>query len=128
MFNREIEAVLSLIAFTVFADKRVYSNEIQSFTSSANRLDRTGRSDIPLTEAKLLFWFETNRMQLQDKMRLGPAGLKRWLTLLMKEAKDFPDKSLILDLIHEISKADGELHISEKALSVLVAENGFVAA
>ena len=61
-------------------------------------------------------------------MRLGPAGLKRWLTLLMKEAKDFPDKPLILDLVGEISKADGELHISEKALSVLISKKEFMTA
>lgn len=120
MFNREIEALLSLTAFSIFADKRVFANEIDSFVKSAHQIQAVDRSPITLTESKLLYWFEMNREQLQDKMKLGPAGLKRWLVMVMDDLAAFPDKSLILNLIKQISKSDGEYHVSERALSELV--------
>ena len=122
MFNREVEALLSLTAFSIFADKRVFANEIESFVKSAHQIEAAGRSTIAVTEPKLLYWFEMNREQLQDKMKLGPAGLKRWLIMIMDDLAAFPDKDLILKLIRKISKSDGEYHISEKALCVLVEE------
>jgi len=122
MFNREIEALLSLTAFSIFADKRVFANEIDSFVKSADQIQAVGRSTLAITESKLLYWFEMNREQLQDKMKLGPAGLKRWLLMIMDDLAAFPDKGLIVSLIKKISKSDGEYHISEKALCVLVEE------
>jgi len=128
MFNRETEALLSLVAFSVFADKRVFADEIDSFVKSAHDLQAAGRSSIRLTETKLLYWFEMNRGQLQDKMKLGPAGLKRWMETMIDDLSAFPDKALILNLIQRISKADGEYHISERAFSELVKRRFAIAA
>ena len=120
MFNRQTEAVLSLTAFSIFADKRVLSEEISKFMSLSNVLRKTDISDIEITEPKLLHWFEMNRSILQDKMTLGPAGLKRWINIVIDDLSEFKQKSLILDWITQIAKADGEHHISEKALFVLL--------
>ena len=120
MFNRQTEAVLSLTAFSIFADKRVISEEISKFMSLSKVLRTTDISDIEITEPKLLHWFEMNRANLQDKMTLGPAGLKRWINMVIDDLSEFKQKSLILDWITQIAKADGEHHISEKALFVLL--------
>ena len=120
MFNRQTEAVLSLTAFSIFADKRVLSEEISKFMSLSNVLRKTDISDIEITEPKLLHWFEMNRSILQDKMTLGPAGLKRWINMVIDDLSEFKQKSLILDWITQIAKSDGEHHISEKALCVLL--------
>ena len=116
MFNRQTEAVLSLTAFSIFADKRVLSEEISKFISLSPKLRATGISGIEITEPKLLHWFELNRSALEDKMKLGPAGLKKWISLVIDDLSGFNQRKLILDWITEIAKADGEHHISEKAL------------
>lgn len=124
MFSRKVHAVLTVIALSVFADKRVLSTEITAFVKSADVIQKKVQSDIPVTEAKLLLWFELNRMEIRDKMSLGPVGFKRWFETLMTELVSISDKTFISDLVRLISHADGELHVSERALAVML-ENKF---
>lgn len=120
MFNRQVEALLTIAALSIFADKRVLSSEISTFIKSAQDINERVDSAIPITEAKLLMWFEINRMRLNDKVRLRPIGFKRWFDTVMSDLTDYADQAFITDLIERISLADGELHVSEKALTVLV--------
>jgi len=120
MFNRQVEALLTITALSIFADKRVLSSEITAFIKSAKDIDGKIQSRIPITEAKLLIWFEMNRIRLSDKIRLGPAGFKHWFEMVLADLAEFTDIDFLMDLIKRISLADGELHISEKALFVLV--------
>ena len=120
MFNREIEALLSIIALSIFADKRVLSEEIKAFVESADLIQSKVYSDIVLSETKLLLWFELNRVELQDKMSLGPVGFKRWFEDTVAELPVISDKRFIMEIIGKISKADNEFHISEKALGVML--------
>lgn len=120
MFNRKVHAVLTVIALSVFADKRVLSTEITAFVKSADIIQKKVKSDIPVTEAKLLLWFELNRMNLRDKMKLGPVGFERWFETVLSELSALSDKSFISDIVRRISYADGELHVSEQALSVML--------
>lgn len=124
MFNRKVHAVLTVIALSVFADKRVLSTEITAFVKSADIIQKKVKSDIPVTEAKLLLWFELNRMDIRDKMRLGPVGFKRWFDTLMAELASISDKAFISEIVQRIAYADGELHISEQALKVML-DNSF---
>jgi len=71
MFNRQVEAVLKLIALSIVADKRVLSEEITTFVESADVIQHNIQSDIVISEAKLLLWFELNRAELQSKMSLS---------------------------------------------------------
>jgi len=120
MFNTQTEAVLSLTAFAIFADKRVLSEEINKFISFADILEVTNISDIKITEAKLLHWFEMNKSDLQKKMEIGHEGLSDWLNLVLDDLDGFKRKDLILEWINDIACADGEHHISEKALFAIV--------
>jgi len=120
MFNREIDAVLKVIALSIFADKRVLSEEITAFVKSADRIQSHLNSDIAITETKLLLWFELNRAELQGKMSLGALEFKRWFEILITEMPVLSDKRFITDIIEQISNSDGEFHISEKALEVML--------
>jgi len=71
MFNRQIDAVLKVIALSIFADKRVLSEEISAFVESAEIIQSKVQSDIAISETKLLLWFELNRAELQNRMKLG---------------------------------------------------------
>ena len=41
MLTKTIENILTILALTVFADKRVFSNEIDSFVNSARTVSYT---------------------------------------------------------------------------------------
>jgi len=120
MFNRQIEAVLNLISLSIFADKRVLSEEISAFVESADLIQSKLQSDIVISETKLLMWFELNRSELKSIMGLGPAGFKHWFENLISELPVISDKRFIMDIVERISNADGEFHISEKALEVML--------
>lgn len=120
MFNPQINAVLTLIALSIFADKRVLSTEITAFVKSADIIQKNVKSPIPITETKLLMWFELNRGDIQEKMRLSSPRFKQWFDQVVSELPILRDKSFISKIVGDIAKADGELHISEKALSVML--------
>lgn len=120
MFNKDVNGVLTLIALSIVADKRILSSEITAFIKNAQLIDKKLKNDSPITEAKLLAWFENNRVTLRDKVSLGPVGFEHWFKTVLADISDFEDKSFIMDLIEKISQADGEVHISEKALLALV--------
>lgn len=120
MFNREVEAVLSVIALSIFADKRVLSTEITAFVKSADIIKAHVRSNLPLSEAKLLLWLEMNREQIKAKMQLGPAEFEAWFDSIFEAFAKLPDKTFISEIVETIAQADGELHVSEKALSVML--------
>jgi len=120
MFNRQIEAVLKLIALSIFADKRVLSEEITAFVESADLIQANVQSDITITETKLLLWFELNRAEIQNKMTLDSYEFQHWFEGLLSELPFLSDKRFIRDIIEKISNADGEFHISEKALDVIL--------
>jgi len=120
MFNREVEATLTIIALSIFADKRVLSTEITAFVKSADIIRRFVTSDLKITEAKLLLWFETNRVDINAKMQLRGDEFERWLDALLLDCASVSDKRFISNIIEHISKADGEVHIAEKALSVML--------
>jgi len=120
MFNRQIEAVLKVIALSIFADKRVLSEEITTFVESATLLESKLNSAIKITETKLLMWFEINRAELQDKMSLRSAEFKQWFETLLSDFPVMSDKNFITDIIANIANSDQEFHISEKALNVML--------
>lgn len=120
LFNIQVEALLTVIALSIFADERVLSSEISAFIKSAKDIEAHVTSDVPVTEAKLLMWFEMNRLRLSDKIRLGPIGFKHWFESVIAELSAYSDEAFVVDMLNRISVADGELHVSEKALSVLV--------
>ena len=120
MFNKNVNGVLTLIALSIVADKRILASEITAFIKNAQLIDKKLKNDSPITEAKLLAWFENNRVTLRDKVSLGPVGFERWFKSVLADISDFEDKSFIMDLIEKISQADGEVHISERALLALV--------
>ena len=120
MFTNSIDSILKLLALTVFADQRVFTDEIDTFINSARNLEAFETSETDISPAKLLAWFETHRSELKDKLE-NLSTFETWVNNILDELSDHPEKPAILNRMIKISKADGELHISEKALIVLTA-------
>ena len=64
----QTEHILSLLTATVFADKRVFSEEIKAFLKGAARLDILRYNKTKMSETKLLLWYETNKASVKEKM------------------------------------------------------------
>ena len=113
----DIDNLLSLIAATIFADKRIYASEIEAFIDTTASLNLTQRLDPKMSESKLMFWYENNKTEIQDK--LSTPYFKDWFYGLLDKLKDVPGKETVLDVMRKIASADGEVHVSERALVTL---------
>ena len=121
MFPKPINDILTILAITVVVDKRVFAKEVDSFINSARNLDILETPDLDLSPAKLLMWFESNRDDLKARMNQAPS-FEKWFNAIIDNLSEHPARHSILNRMIKISKADGELHISEKALITLVAK------
>jgi tellurite resistance protein len=115
--TNDLKDILSLIAATVFADKRVFASEIDVFIQATSKLKIVRRLDPKISEAKLLVWYETNKDEI--RLKLGTPYFKDWFYEILERLKDVPDKELILEVMRKISHADGNIHVSERALIAL---------
>jgi len=120
MIAKEMEDILTVLAVGIFADKKVFASEIQVFTRSVSRVGLT-TLDIPmLSGAQALMWYETNKDHIRGKFNGPRAEFDAWLIPILERVSDHADTEYLVKLIEQISLADQELHISEKALMVLV--------
>ena len=109
--------ILSLIAATIFADKRVYASEVETFMSASGKLAALQNANPKLSEARLLAWYELNKEDIRQK--ITTPYFKDWFYHILEQLSDVEDKQSILDVMHEISLADGSVHVSERALITL---------
>jgi len=113
----DLNNILSLIAATIFADKRIYVSEVETFMTSTSKLQVARHLDPKLSEARLLAWYEMNKDNIREK--ITTPYFKDWYYDLLERLKDVPGKTSILDVMRKISKADNEVHVSERALITL---------
>jgi hypothetical protein len=115
--KNELKDILSLIAATVFADKHVYASEIDEFMKSTSKLDVVQSLEPKMSEAKLLAWYEMNKDDIRGN--LSTPYFKDWFYGILDRLKDIPNKDSIIETMHRISRADGSIHVSERALITL---------
>lgn len=115
--SSEQNYLLSLIAATIFVDKRIYASEIETFVKATAKLRPLQEAKPKLSEAKLLAWYEANKDDIRQKTTTP--YFKDWFYDLLKNLSDVQDKHSILDAMQDISLADGAVHVSERALITL---------
>lgn len=115
----QMDDVLCLLMAVVLADKRIVSEEIEAFTAQSAKLQTTLNIDPRWSEAKTLVWYEMNKDEVQAQA-LGP-NLETWLYERVSRLVRVENKAVILEAMRLVALADGELHVSEHALMVLVA-------
>lgn len=117
----ELHTILSLIAATIFADKRVHASEIETFIKATSKLRIIKKLDPKMTQARLLDWFEANKDDIRDN--ITTPYFKDWLYKILDRLAETPDKDAILNVMHRISIADDQIHVSERALITLTARH-----
>lgn len=109
--------ILSLIAASIFADKRVYASEIDAFVKASADLAALNDLTPKLSEARLLSWYEQNKDDIRSK--IATPYFKDWFYDLLGRLSHVDDKRSILNAMQTISLADGTIHVSERALITL---------
>ncbi len=109
--------ILSLIAATIFADRRVLDSEVQAFVQSTAKLKLLKNSKPALTEALILVWYETNRDDIFKTVKAP--YFKDWFYDLLDKLSNMEEKDLVIEIMQKISRADGSVHVSERALFTL---------
>lgn len=110
----DLHNILSLFTATIIADKHIYASEINAFLKSKGTLKIARQIDPKISEAKLLAWYEMNKDDIRQK--LMTPYFKDWLYATLENLTHVSDKDRILDVMREIAIADGEVHVSERAL------------
>ena len=121
MLSDELHALLSLLTAMIFADKRVFAKEVESFLQASRRISDIRESDETISEAKLLSWFDENAEGIR-KMLKTP-DFEPWLNKRLSQLDGIYDKQALMTMMSDIANADSEFHISEQALLVLTARH-----
>jgi len=119
MISEKLHDLLSLFVATIFADKRVFASEIETFLSVGKRLNALQGTKETLSEAKLLAWFDMHKDSIRKTVTTGQ--FEPWLFGCLGRLKHTKDKEPILDIMKDIARSDNDFHVSEKALVVLTA-------
>lgn len=109
--------ILSLIAASIFADKRIYESEIEAFVKASSELQTVNAVSLSLSEVELLKWYEVNKDEISQKV--SAPYFKDWFYELLTRLSGVQDKQPILDAMQKISIADGSVHVRERALMTL---------
>jgi len=113
----DLDAVLKLIAATIFADKHIYQCEIECFTQAVRDIKIVKKLEPKISEARLLSWYEINKEAIENE--LNSPFFKDWFYELLDQLRNIPEKQSILDVMHKIARSDGIVHYSERALMTL---------
>jgi len=119
MISEELHDLLSLLAATIFADKRVFAQEIETFLKAAEDIREIRNTNETVSEAKLLSWFDANADNIRNKLQTPE--FESWFYACLDRLGELDDKQALMSIMQDIAKADDDFHISEKALIVLTA-------
>lgn len=103
---------------TIFADKRILSEEIDAFAQSVKSLQSQTILDSQLSETGVLVWYEANKCALGNAMKSHK--FEDWLHKVSPALRKLDDVSPIMNAIAQISNADDEYHVSENAYAALI--------
>ena len=126
MLENKSNSLMGLLAMTMFADKKVLSQEIRAFVNSVKYLQCTGVLDDSMSEADIIMWYELNKDELKTKVT--GKGFEVWLQNCLADLSPLTNKSAVLIAMGDIANSDDEIHVSEMALVALVAKRWNVAA
>ncbi len=121
MKKDNLDSLLGLLAMTIFADKKVLSEEIKAFVGSVKYLQSMQVVVASVSEADIIMWYELNKDELKTKVT--GKGFEIWLRDCLGNLSTVKNKPAILIAMGDIANADEEVHVSEVALVALVAKH-----
>ena len=120
MLSEETNDLLSVLGLMIVADKRVLEDEISAFVRLADKLQVARDIEPQLSEEKLHGWYEGNKDELIGALKRP--DFDTWFYERLDRLNPLPNKLSILSVLCDIASADGEVHVSERALIRLTAQ------
>ena len=121
MISDDLHDVLNLLASMIFADKRVFAKEIETFLKMAETIRQLSPRHEDISEAKLLSWFDSNADIIREKLKMP--GFESWFYGCLDRLDGLYNKQALIDIMTQIARSDEEFHVSEKALLILTANH-----
>ena len=115
----QIDDILTLLALTIIADKKVIDQEVDTFLQIPPQITNDLGLDNSISQSKLLAWIYAN--QARVKTMLSSPEFDDILIGIFKRTQAVPNKQAILNKMTKIAAADNEIHVSEQALIILAA-------
>ena len=117
--SSRLEACLTVIALSIFADDHVDVSEVETFMLAAQKLPVFKDESFSMTEIELLAWYKANKIRILTTKNSD--DYKNWLPVQLDNVSNKDDQSVILNIMKDISLADEKYHVREKALIIFIA-------
>lgn len=110
----DTENILSLLAATILADKRIHDAEVETFASGVTQLTNSLNIELDCSEASIPTWFDRHKSNIREKT-VSPYS-KDWICEILEGLSHIENKQAILAVMKDIAKADNHVHVSERSL------------
>ena len=126
MTTDEWHNIMTLLTIVILADKRVYKEEVDTFVHTVKALNQSISPEIFMTEGMAFDWFKSNRMRVSNLL-VGPS-VEANIKNLIRNTRNVPGKSKIIDAMQRIAQADSDFHKTEQNVIKRAADGWGVAA
>lgn len=114
MTSEEWHSILSLMTLVIFADKRVYKEEVDTFVETVKILNETISPEIFMTEGMAFEWFKTNKERIGNLL-VGPK-VEQNIQDLIRDTRHVPNKRAVIEAMQRIAEADSDFHKNEETI------------
>jgi len=114
MNSEEWHGILSLLTLVIFADRRVYKEEVDTFVKAVKNLNETISPEIFMTEGMTFDWFKTNRDRVKNLL-VGPK-VEQNIQKIIRDTRNVPDKQAVIKAMQTIAEADSDFHKAEESI------------
>jgi len=111
--------IFTLLAVTIVADKRIYKEEVESFTAQIAHLNSVVPAGNRLALNTALEWFKRHHKEIAEKTHNPKADL--YITRLIKRLANSSLHSELLGAMYAVSLSDSDFHVQERSLMDLAA-------
>ncbi len=114
MTSDEWHGILSLLTLVILADKRVYKEEVDTFVQTVKHLNDTISPEIFMTDGMAFDWFKSNKERIGNL--LVGANVDQNIQRLIRDTRNVPNKSAVIEAMQTIAEADSDFHKNEQTI------------
>jgi len=112
MTSEEWHDVLTMLTIVILADRRVYKEEVDTFVSAVQFLNKAISPDMLMTKGMAFDWFKSNKKRVANL--LVGSQVDKSIENLIKRTDKIPGQGAILAAMQDIAQADSDFHKNEQ--------------
>lgn len=121
MPSAAIETILNITALSILADRKVLTEEIESFTFAAQNIPAIQKAKPRLTAIWLEGWYHRNKIRLIKTMQ--SKSFTQWFRESLDDVKAPEDRAAVIKTMKRVALSDSEFHANEKSLIHFIARH-----